>query len=322
MNKKTGKLFLKVLVSLGFLAWLIFRVNWIEVLFFIKQIKIWQIVLYFIVYIAGVWISSYKWKLLAEFKNIKAPTREFFQLYLTGTFINNFFPSFIGGDTYRAYQLGKAHSNKYIEAASTVMVDRITGFVGVMVLVLLFSIINIKTVIANPAIIIADILIIVSFGSDIVLAAIRKTPIWKAVERFVPQIMIKVAVEMKEYSSRYKILIETIFWGAVFNLVGVGIANLILFQAFGISINIWDYLTVVFIISIVSAIPVSINNIGIKEWAYITFFGLFGISGSAMAAVAIVSRFLQMFVSFFALPAYLKGKKVVSEELEKTNLES
>jgi hypothetical protein len=69
-----------------------------------------------------------------------------------------------------------------------------------------------------------------------------------------------------------------------------------------------DYLSIVFLISIVSAIPVSINNIGIKEWAYITFFGFFGIASSGALVAALLSRIVQMLISFAALPYYLKNK--------------
>jgi uncharacterized membrane protein YbhN (UPF0104 family) len=95
----------------------------------------------------------------------------------------------------------------------------------------------------------------------------------------------------------------------IFSLVGIGILNYVLFLALGINITILNFLSVVFLISIISALPISINNIGLKEWAYITFFGLFGVNPAAAVTVAIVSRTIQMVVSFFALPIYLKRKK-------------
>ncbi len=77
----------------------------------------------------------------------------------------------------------------------------------------------------------------------------------------------------------------------------------------GIQIGIIDYLSVIFLISIVSSVPITINNIGIKEWAYITFFGFFGAPAAAVISVAIISRTIQMLLSFFALPIYLSEKK-------------
>lgn len=102
---------------------------------------------------------------------------------------------------------------------------------------------------------------------------------------------------------------KAILWGMAFDFVGIAFSNYILFLALGAEISILNYLSVIFLISIISSLPVSINNIGIKEWAYITFFGVFGLPSSTVVAVAIVGRIVQMLMSFFALPVYLRRTK-------------
>lgn len=308
MKKKALKFILKLAVSAGFLTWIIFKVNWREVLLYAREINSWQILLFVVVYSAGIFISGYKWKLIAREKEMDFGLWEFSKIYLTGTFINNFMPSFIGGDAYRSYQVGKISGNRHAEAASTVLVDRITGFLGIMVLALAFSLINLKTVIDSPLLIAANLLILASFGSDVFILILKKTFLWKFIGKIVPEIIIKVAQEVKKYNSSRGVIYKAVLWGVFFNFIGVGIANLILFWAFGIKIGFLNYFTVIFLISMVSAIPISINNIGIKEWAYITFFGIFGINSSAVVAIAIASRFLQMLISFLALPVYLKSQ--------------
>lgn len=263
---------------------------------------------YVILYLIGIWISAVKWKGLSDYKQLKAGIKDYYKYYLTGTLVNNFFPSFVGGDTFRSYQLGKINNGKYVEAASTVLVDRITGFVGVMIMVLFFSIINFKTTLANPVLVVINGLIILSFVPDVFIVLARKFKFWEKVKKIIPQIILQIFQEIRGYSQDHAVLKKAILLGAIFNFVGVAMANLVLFYAFGIKINVIDYLTVIFMISIISAIPISINNIGIKEWAYITLFGLFGIGSSAVVAIAILSRFLQMAVSFLALPVYLKEK--------------
>lgn len=309
MRKKAIKLILKVTVSLAFVAWIVFKIKWNEVLGYVREISIWQVFLYVAIFSAGIVISGYKWRLLAKEKKIEFDLWNFSKFYLTGAFINNFMPSFLGGDTYRSYQIGKGETNRYAEAASTVLMDRITGFIGTMILVLLFSVLNAKTVLKNPILVIMDVLIIASFGTDIFIMALRRSSLWKIIRKYIPSAVLHIASEIRGYNSNRKILLKAVFGGIIFNLVGVGLANYVLFWAFGIHISLLNYLTVIFLISIVSAIPISINNIGVKEWAYITFFGILGVSASAVVTVAIVSRFLQMLVTFFALPIYLKSRK-------------
>jgi len=307
---KTLKFLIKLLVSAVFLGWIIFKVDWTEVWQYLSVIKIWHILVYLFFVIGGMAISAHKWKILSDYKGIRLPLLEFFKLYLTGTFINNFMPSFIGGDTFRTYQIGK-DKKKYLEAASTVMIDRLTGFVGLTILVIIFSLLNIRTILKNDLLVVIDLLVLLSLFFDIFLATARHFFFWEKMHSWLPEKASAFIRELDHYNHNSKIIIRTIGWSMLFALVGVAAANYILFLALGVKIGILNYLSVIFLISIVSAIPISINNIGIKEWAYVTFFGFFGVSASAVIAIAIISRFLQMLLSFFALPVYIKSKEVI-----------
>jgi len=308
MKKKTIKFLLKLAVSAVFLFYIIFKVKWGEVLIYVSEIKLWQIILYAAVYLLGILISSYKWKILCDYKKIKHKLFDYCRFYLAGAFINNFMPSFIGGDTFRAYQIGR-QNEKYIEAGSTVLMDRITGFVGAAALSIIFGVINFRNIIHSKILIVINILVILSLFSDLLIIRFTRTSYFQKIKKYIPEKILELAREVRNYNSDSKILYKAVFWSVIFNFVGVAVANYILFLSLGIKVGILNYLSAVFLISIISALPISINNIGIKEWAYITFFGAFGVSSSAVVTVAILSRFLQMIISFFALPTYLKSKK-------------
>ena len=310
-NKKTVKFLAKLLVSLGFVAWLVFSIDWREVLFYVGKIKAWQVGLYYAVLIAGMLISSYKWKKLAAFKEIKLPFADFFKFYLAGTFVNNFMPSFIGGDTFRAYQIGKPEK-KYKEAASTVIADRITGLLGAMLLALFFSLLNSESIARSEILVLINFVVLGAVFCAAALLLAKKISFWKKIPGFLPEKISEFIRILNGYTER-GMFSKAMLYSFVFGLVGLAASNYVLFFAFGAEINILDYLSVIFLVSIVSSIPVSINNIGIKEWAYVTFFGFFGISGSLVVTIALLSRILQMMLSFFALPLYLRSKDGESE---------
>jgi uncharacterized protein (TIRG00374 family) len=314
MKKKIAKFFLKLLVTVGFLAWVIFKVEWAKTLVYLERVQIWQIALYLLLILLGMLISAYKWRLLAKFKQIDQPLFEHFKLYLTGAFVNNFMPSFIGGDTYRAYQLGHKEK-KYAEAASTVVIDRITGLIAATILALFFSLLNLKTVLENNLLIFLNLAIIGSLVFDLVFMKIKKIAyLQKLAVRYLPENICHFFRELESYSHDHGVLWKAIGWGGVFTFFGMAMANLVLMFALGVKINILDYLSVIFLTTIISSIPITINNIGLKEWAYVTLFGLFGINSSLVIIVAILGRFLQMALSFSALPMYLKTKKEIPEE--------
>lgn len=218
-------------------------------------------------------------------------------------------PSFVAGDAYKTYEIAKPE-NRYMEASSTVIMDRITGLIGAMILALVFSAINYKVLFENDILIFIDALIILSLCTDVAIAGLKKIP---TLRRFVMRILPEKAVvflqQIYNYSNNTAIIKKAVLWGMAFSVIGVAILNYILFWGLGIEVSFLDYMSVIFIISIISAMPVTVNNIGLKEWAYITFFGLFGVSSGAVVAISVISRFLQMIVSFTALPAYLRSRR-------------
>lgn len=307
MRKKI-KLGLKLLVTLGFLAWVVLKVDWTQILFYLRAIDFWKLAVYALVIILGIGISAYKWKLLGEFKGLRHNFGDYYRYYLTGTFINNFMPSFIGGDTFKAYETGRPEK-KYIEAASAVMADRITGLIGMTILALFFSLLNLKTVLGNPFLLLINLALALSLFLDILIAKTRNFRVWKKFLDRLPQKIARFVIEIQDYSNASKVLAKTISFGIIFQFIGVAMANLLLFWALGIKIGIFNYLSVIFLISLISSIPISINNIGVKEWAYVTFFGIYGLDAAAVVTVAILSRIIQMVISFFALPTYLRNKR-------------
>lgn len=309
INKLT-KFFLKLTISLALLAWVVFKVDWNEFFEYIGRIEIWQIGLYLLLVIIGIAVSSYKWKLLAEHKNIEISYKDYFRYYLTGTFINNFMPSFLGGDAYRAYQIGRP-TKKYASAASTVMMDRITGFISAMILSLFFSILNHKIILENYVLFVANLVIILFLAGYIFLIKFKNNFfLAQYFKKIIPEKIIYLFRELNDYNKNGIIISRAISWGCVFSFIGMALANYVLFYSLGIHINFLNFLSVIFLITIVSSIPITINNIGLKEWAYVTFFGIFGLNQSLVVIAAIISRFLQMFLSFLALPTYLRTKNI------------
>ncbi len=307
-RKKIVLFVLKLLVSGGLLAWLIVKVNWADVWSQLERLSLRQILLYIAVLLVGMTVSSYKWKTLAGFKGLQITVADCFRLYLTGSFLNNFFPSFIGGDTYRAYQLGK-RDERYSDAAASVVMDRLTGLIGAMILSVLFAMLNWRVVVSHQVLLGIVSMVALALVGIAALGPIMTLPLRERLTRFIPKKALEFLLALHEYYAHKGMFFRALGLAVLFSLIGLGLQNAVIFWALGIHVGVLDYLSVIFLISIVSSAPVSINNIGVQEWAYVTFFGFFGIASSSVIAVSIVIRVLQMLVSFTALPMYLKGKK-------------
>ncbi|HMN19546.1 MAG TPA: lysylphosphatidylglycerol synthase transmembrane domain-containing protein [Candidatus Moranbacteria bacterium] len=300
------KLVLKIAVSAAFVVWLVRKTDWAAVSSYVLAAKAGYVAAYFFLLFGGMLISARKWKMLLSHKGLKLETWECFKLYLSGALINNFMPSTIGGDAYRAYKA--AGKDKKIAAAlSSVVVDRLSGLLGAMLVAVFFALWQWEQISANPPLAWTVRAVLMVMHAFIFLGILVRTRLWRKISGFFPQSIRKIGAEFASYKDG-GVFSRALLWSVAFSLVGLGALNYVLFLALGIPVGVGEFLAVIFLISIVSALPVSINNIGIKEWAYVTFFGFFGVNAAAVTAVAITSRALQMIFSLLALPEYIRGK--------------
>jgi len=308
-KNKTAKLILKFLLSTFFIGFLVIKINWSESWQYLRKIEIWQVAVYLAVIFLGIFISTKKWQKLCLFKGIKDSFLNLFKLYLTGAFINNFVPSTIGGDIFRAYQIGRKEK-KYSQASSTVVMDRFTGLLALMLMSPIFFVFNFQRTSGIYFLVIANLIVLGALVGMFIFLKIRKVAFAKKMLGYLPDKAVNFLRELASFGSDRKIFWQAMAFSFIFNLIGVGLANLILFWSLGIDINIRDYFSVIFIISIVSSIPA---GLGLKEWAYVAFFAPLGINISAVVMVAILNRFLQALVNITALPIYFKRKKEKSD---------
>lgn len=313
--KRTGKLWrnyllfsAKILLSGLLLIWVLLKIEWGEMFFYLESIRWWQVAVYCGIVFSGILISVFRWRLFCVSKKIEQSFSKMLSFYFSGMFINNFMPSFIAGDAYKIYQIGK--KNKcFHQATGTIMMDRITGFVSVVILSVFFAILNFKTTLAHPVIIWLNLGAIFFLLSDFLTSGLRKNNlVRKMAIKIIPETILLLFAELFSYQKKSKVFKKALLLSFVYSIVGVAIPDYLLFSFLKVQIGILDYFSIIFLIAVISVLPISINNIGLKEWAYIHFFGLFGVSATAAVAVAVISRFLNMGISFLALPLYLKSR--------------
>lgn len=303
-KKKKIKLLINVLISVFFIGWIILKVDWQKSVSYLKDISVYYIIIYLAVVFLGLVISSIKWKGLAENRGFKEKLSTFLKLYITGAFINNFIPSTIGGDVYKAYKLG-SKDKRYPEATSTVIDDRLSGLLALFVMTPVFSLINFGVISKIPILVLINLCFILALILFPLLPKLLRCNFAAKIAMFIPKKIIEFIREIGHFTRNKKLFFKTMVYSFIFNAIGVGLANLILFWSMGIDIKIIDYFSVVFIVSIISSIPA---GIGLKEWSYMFFFGLLGINISAAVIVAILNRFFQALINVIALPIYLKDK--------------
>lgn len=276
----------------------------------------WMLGLYVVLQLLGNLISVRKWQIIAEYKGLSFTIKEGFFTYLTGAFVNNFFPSTIGGDTYRGLWLAK-RTGARAAALSTVVFDRFIGLWTIALLGLILSFTLWESISTSLPLFLTLSALVGFLLADLVLTYVYCRPWFQGFIARIPVQKLRRFLEEIVFYTKKEVWLRTSLWSALFIFVGVGLSNYALFHALGMNVAFVPFLAVIFLVAVVSSIPVSINNIGIKEWAYVAFFGIIGVSVETAVTAALLSRFIQMLLSFLALPQYLSiraEKKMEREE--------
>ncbi len=304
------KLLLKIAVSLALVFWLVQRVDWTTVGELASQASRPLILGYIAMQILGNLISAAKWRYLARIQGFSFSLRAGFFAYLTGAFINNFLPSTVGGDTYRVLWMSRAGDRS--RALSVVFYDRLTGLLGLF----LFSGIGLMffpwvTLLAQPGLILFSA-ITLSVTIMLLSALLLVEKFYQFFEFLVvffqwPKLHVLLGT-FGPFAQKI-VYLRSIGWAALFMTFGIGGSNYVLFSSLGVELSLPLFISAIFAATLVANIPISINNIGVKEWSYVFFFGLVGVSAEVAVTAALCSRLLQMLISFLALPNYLSGRR-------------
>ncbi len=312
MRTKRAKRAAQVILVVILVGFLLVQVSWSDVLEYIIQANKYLLAVYVVLYTLGVVLSSFKWRWVAGHVHHDSLSLWFYvRVYVIGTFINNFLPSFVGGDAYRIVRHAQESggSDRISQSAQIVLADRLTGLFA---LVLLASVSVVFYVVTQGM---PDGLLFIVFGSVFVVG-VGSVAIFGLLQldvcaRFLAGFPGKAGLFVAELVQFRQIsfVLRATSLGVLFAGIGVALANYMLFQAIGVDIAATSYISVIFVISVLSSLPLSVGNIGVKEWVYILLFGLFAIDPAVCVSVVLLSRFLQMIVSLLAAPLYLMDKK-------------
>ncbi len=96
-------------------------------------LNLWIFVIALGIYIVSQLIFVARWSLLLRAQSIKIGFWLAVRLHFLGLFYNNCLPSSVGGDLLRAWYVTK-HTDRKVEAALSVFVDRVIGLAGMLIM--------------------------------------------------------------------------------------------------------------------------------------------------------------------------------------------
>src|SRR6516162_7180388 len=142
---------LKLLLGPAFLAWMVSsgRVNLHQV---VGGLSHWQamVAMLILLYIQS-GVTTWRWNLLLRAQEIRLPFRRAFGLTMIGLLFNVAIPGAVGGDLMKGYYITRATGGRRSSAATSILLDRVVGLLGLLLLAVLMVAANHRELAQNAA---------------------------------------------------------------------------------------------------------------------------------------------------------------------------
>jgi glycosyltransferase 2 family protein len=290
-RKNWVKFAVRALVTSLFLAFLLKSVSWSTLFTTLAHAQHTWLLMGLALGVLCLVFSSYEWHCLVLAERIHTDLARLINLYLVGIAFSHFLPSNMGGDVAKAFYVGRDSGNM-AGATSSVMLSRIIGFLG-MLLIALPSLLIWHSWFTSRVIVgfllLSLLLIVLISGTMIISVCLPKASSRLLKSRWIPKCAVITAVEVgqtlstavrKPRSLTIAILFSILFWIASFlNYYGYAVA-------LGIHVPLFFYIIAIPFSSLFAFLPVSINGFGVREGALVYVFSTIHVSSSTSLLLA------------------------------------
>ncbi|HVO96327.1 MAG TPA: lysylphosphatidylglycerol synthase transmembrane domain-containing protein, partial [Terriglobales bacterium] len=269
---------IKLLVSGGLIAYFLTRIHIERFLHTFANADYSYIGLSLVVYLFAQGVSAVRWLALARPLGIKTPFKDMLRFYLIGMFFNLFAPGTVGGDVSRVYYLvqdeearASGRSVTTVHATISVLMDRA---IGMMVLVwlgaaglLLFPEYAVPSTVRTVTLLFA-------------LALFVATLLTPLLRRFLPEdghpLVVKLRLALRSYRTQWRGLSDATLLSVLVHLIQAWM-HVLMGRALGLYIPVSFCIIVYPLVGTFSAIPVSLNGLGLREGGYLYLLSVIGI---------------------------------------------
>lgn len=258
------KSLIKLLLSLAMLGLVLSTTDIAKLKSTLAELPLYIVVLIFFGYIAGQFLSSLKWWLIAKNGGIDVSYTTALKSYFIGMFVNCFGFGVVGGDVTRGLLLSHGKPQK-TPAIASVIADRLHGL-AVLSLLCMISFLLVDNDNLNPSLkmllaaVIAAVIVGWFAGPYILLKVVPETSKHRR----------KVEQLCRVFPNNPKFLFLISLLSLVFHLVQIYL-HWLMGYAFGVYLTWQILLTRIPIVNILTTLPISWNGLGVREKGYVYF---------------------------------------------------
>lgn len=298
--KKILSIVMRISVSLALLIFLLSRIDKKAILEIIKNTNKPFLILAFFIFFLSYVLAVFRWEMLLKAVKIRLPLKRVIISYCGGVFFNLFLPSTIGGDLMRSIDLG-VHTKKPAEIIATVFLDRLSGYIGLVLLAfaaLLFGwkLIENRSILIYIAVMAAILIAILSvLFNEFLYLKINKL-IHFINSHKIRELMANLHREIYYFKNHKRIIINNIVLSTVIQ-AAMPVVFFIIAKSLGIRLNIVWFFVLIPIISTITLLPISVGGLGLRDAVTVYFFRKGGLNPDLAFAMSLLGFF---FIVIFA----------------------
>ena len=297
MNKKALLTLLQVAVTVGLLWWVFHdpdkRSQMAEAL---RQANWGWLLVGVAVFFCCTLLATVRWKVLLSVQGISMTWLRTWQLFMIGMFFNLFMLGSTGGDVVKMFLTMREVPNNRGAALLSVFMDRVIGMMALILISLAFlyfrydvlSHSNASAALLNTLLWLLAAAVLVTVGMFVASAFgwVHYLPSWTPLRGRI----VELSAACHMYAKGWRLTI----WAFLVSFPLFALFFITFYcaaRAFTDQLGLVDTFSVLPIVAVITAIPISVSGIGLRESLFVSLLAPFGVS-AAVATLISVTGFL------------------------------
>lgn len=303
--RKIFSIFFRISVSIILLAFLFKQIDKRVLLATIKNVDKSLLFLAFFIFFINYILCLFRWEMLLKTAKIYLPFKRVIISFAGGTFFSLFLPSTIGGDFVRSLDLA-IHTKRPREVVATVFLDRLSGYIGLVIVALLAvffgsRLMQDKNVFISVAIIttILIVVLLILFNKFLyskinqLLHSSGRSPAQGkglSVLDNIRESLKNLHQEIHIFRHQKKVILQNLVLSLFIQAINP-ITFYVIALSLGIKMNIIYFFVYLPIIGAITLLPISIGGLGLRDATTIFFFAKAGLAKDLAFAMSLLSFF-------------------------------
>jgi glycosyltransferase 2 family protein len=260
----------------------------------------------------GIVLSAWRWQRVLDVFGVRAPLRTLTGHYFAGQFVGNVLPSTVGGDVVRVSRTSTVAGSGSVAFAAVVL-ERLTGFIALPLLVFLGFVIRpslldnnsawIAIAIASGTLLLLGVILVV-VGHPRLAGRFAERDNWM---RFIGAVHIGINRLRHQPRATFGIV-----GAALIYQLSVVAAVYCAAQALDISVPNAAILAFIPAVAMAQTIPLSVSGFGVREGMLVLLLHPLGVSTSSALALGLFWYGMLLVVSLLGAPAFAVGNRARS----------